>query len=378
MPKTTYLTQDDVECCIRFSAMEVKEFYSLFLNQNQSSPYAALMQGFHLDQHPRLKDVVLHVTADRTQLFVDNLIKNGEGDEAHIHPVRMEVRASQGISGASQIAVRGVYGNFRSITLARFNQNDDIRARDLSIKMSGRMSFEINVCGVDKALPLHYLTKYWKFVCEQMGYQPGNIINAFETPMLIAADADGTTYGFPTTKGLPRLEESAAFDAICKYLTSGGIYMIVSGNRMSRTLKRVVDSVPRDLRNRVIITANGASDMAVVQGDGQFMCLDHYREHALDVLEKSIKPVALNTLYLGDDGHVDGNDYAAYDAVGLERCIVVCEQNKADDTLKPQCVGGHEHGTAKIIDKINQDITASQGTLTLSSEYVKKVIADVS
>ncbi len=374
MSQTTYLTEQDVEACVAFSGHEIKEFYSYFIHHNAKSPYGEWANGFNIDSHDALKEIVLKFCGDKTQLLVDKLVKNGEGIDAHIHPVRIEVRKTKDVPGASQIAVRGVYEDFRQVTLNRFKANDDLSKRALSIKMSGQMSFEINVKGVDKALPFHYLSKNLKLVLAHMGYQPGNVINANDAPMIIAADADGTTYGFPSEKGLPTLAESPAFEAIMEFLRLGGIYMIISGNAMDRTLSRVVDSVPQDLRSNVIVVANGAADMAVVGPDGQFDCLTDYRAHALKSLEGENKIDSLNVTYLGDDGKIHGNDYPAYEALGIKRAILVCDQEKTDDVLQDQCVGGHEEGTRRIMDKINQDTKQAGKALEFSEDYIRSLM----
>ena len=375
MSESTYLTQEDVDLCVAFSGHELKEFYSYFINQNEHSPYGEEANGFDIDDHTELKDHVLKFCADRTQLIVDKLVKNGEGADAHIFPVRIEVRTDKDMPGASQIATRGIYKNFRKITLEHFASNESLKNRALTIKMSGQMSFEINVKGVDKGLGLHYLSKNFDFVLDQMGYKAGSVIDARQNPMVIAADADGTTYGLPSTKGLPTLEDSAAFDEIMSFLKLGGIFVVISGNKMERTLERIVNSVPRELRSNVIVVANGAADMAVVGEDGQFSCLPDYREHALKSLEGENKLEGFNVIYLGDDGRQFGNDFPAFEAVGFDRSILVCGEDKAIDSLKKQCVGGFEEGTKKVIGQINQDIQNNNQSLEFSDSYISEMIA---
>ncbi|MFT5387815.1 MAG: hypothetical protein ACI9E5_000950 [Candidatus Omnitrophota bacterium] len=375
MSLTTYLDQEDLNLLTQFCADEIRDFYSFLMQNHPNSPYAGAMTLFDLSAHKSLQNIVLQLCKDKKQLFIEQLVKNGDAIDAHVHPVRVEVRTTNGCEGASQIAARGIYNDFRRVTLKRFLEQPKFVDKGLSIKMSGKMSFEVNINGVDKALPLLFLSQNYNTVLDVMGYKAGSMIDARKTPLVIAADADGTTYGFPEANKLPMLKESVAYKALLEFLELGGVYMVITGNRMERSLKRFVNDVPRELRSRLIIAANGAADMALVGEDGQFFSWPQYRHTALVSRKNANNVDNFNVLYLGDDGSVHGNDFPGFDCVGVKRSIVVCPRNKTDELLQEQSIGGHEDGTRKVLELINADIKIKQTGFELTEAYVTNLIS---
>ena len=371
--KTTYISQDDIECLVQFSALELKDFFSCLIYKNKRSAYFTQVDQFDMSQSSQLVQAMVSISEDRRRLFIDNLLKNGNSSIAHCYPVRIEVRTAENTKGAAQIAVRGIYGKGREITMDHFRKQYQ-GFDNININMSGKMSFEINIKGVNKALPLKYLSQNLSFVLKAMRYSSGEFIDAYVNPFIIAADGDGTTYGSPTLKSLPQFRESKAYESVLAFLRLGGVFVIVSGNSMIRTLDRVVEDVPKDLRNRIIVVANGGADMAIVGEDGRFRYLEEYRNNALESLTSMNERRDLNMIFIGDDGKASGNDFSGYGVVGVDRSIVVCEKESADGCLKGQCIGGYESGTQRVLDIICKDVESKKEGFSLNAEYIRGII----
>ena len=132
------------------------------------------------------------------------------------------------------------------------------------MKLAGTSSIEFNVDGVDKSLPIRFLQGAFEDVLKEMNYQPGPHIDSHKSKTVIAADGDGTIYDGPRVGFLPALAESPVKDALCAYLQAGGIFMLVSGNDLNRSFKRLVDALPKEVYCRVLVAANGGAELVYV------------------------------------------------------------------------------------------------------------------
>jgi demethylmenaquinone methyltransferase/2-methoxy-6-polyprenyl-1,4-benzoquinol methylase len=241
--------------------------------------------------------------------------------EAINYPVRIEVRG-QTNEGAAQMAAKGIWGPKRDQAAAQIARQCKELGLSLQLKLAGASSIEFNVDGVDKSLPIRFLQGAFEDVLKEMNYQPGAGIDSRQTKTVIAADGDSTIYEGPRVGFLPTLAESPVKDALCAYLQAGGIFMLVSGNDLNRSFKRLVDALPKEVYGRVLVAGNGGAELVYVDGQGGAVPVSGYRKEALSLQDKSHHH-ALDIVYIGDDDSREGNDYPAFKAVGPKRSILV-------------------------------------------------------
>lgn len=243
-------------------------------------------------------------------------------DSAHHYPVRIELR---GINpkGAAQVVAKGIWGPARKRALTVLRRELSHQSKPLAIRIAGSSSFEFNRAGVDKSLPIHFLRTCWKDVLDQMKYKPGRFIDSYKNRIVIAADGDGTIYDGPKTTHLPLLQESPVFVPVIKYLQAGGIFMLVSGNDLGRSFKRLIAGIPEEYHSRLLVAANGGADLACVGEGVKPELIKGYHTKALGFIEHDYQQPLLDIIYIGDDGSPDGNDRAAFEAVGPNRSFLV-------------------------------------------------------
>jgi hypothetical protein len=245
----------------------------------------------------------------------DQLVAYGAGTmEAINYPVRIEVRG-QTQEGAAQMVAKGIWGPKRNQAALEIGQKCKDLGLGLHLKLAGTSSIEFNVDGVDKALPIRFLQGAFEEVLKEMNYQPGPRIDSRRSKTVIAADGDGTVYDGPRVGVLPTLAESPVNDALCAYLQAGGIFMLVSGNDLNRSFKRIVDALPKEVYCRVLVAANGGAELVYVNAKGQAVPVSGYRKQALDVSHDKSHRHILDMVYIGDDASKEGNDYSAFQAV---------------------------------------------------------------
>jgi len=238
------------------------------------------------------------------------------------HPVRIEVRGATQ-EGAGQMVAKGIWGPKRLQAAAQITQKCKKLGAGLHLTLAGISSIEFNVDGVDKSLPIRFLQGAFEDVLKEMNYQPGVHIDSRRSKTVIAADGDGTIYDGPRVGLLPSLAESPVRDALCAYLQAGGIFMLISGNDLHRTFKRLVDALPKEVYCRVLVAANGGAELVCVNSKGQSVPVSGYRKQALDLAHDKSKAQVLDMVYIGDDGSKEGNDYPAFKAVGKKRSVLV-------------------------------------------------------
>lgn len=285
------------------------------------------------------------------------LVEHGmDFEKALEQPIRIEVRTLPEVAGCAQIAVRGICGDFRREALDRIAQTDLLQSGSFYLRVSGNASFEINQAGVDKSLPIRYLRQKWPQILKTIKYKPGTVIDSNRTCSVIAADGDGTTFSGPSLSQAPTIRTSQAYPAILEYLQRGGIYVIISGNHLQRTISRVKGLVPEELISRILITANGGANMVYFDHKGEVWELKDYREHALSTRDQGDSGHDLDIIYIGDDGRQTGNDREAFEAVGYDRSILVAKTITDDiiPALRERYVGGLEGGTRKVLEFVNQ------------------------
>ena len=125
----------------------------------------------------------------------------------------------------------------------------------LNIKTAGRMTVEVCVAGVDKALPLNYLARHFDEILDMMGYSSGNMIDARKTRTVLAVDFDGTLAGKPAPGKMPILRWSPAREDLLAYLKAGGLVLVNSGNRSDRIERRLREDhgLPEEFKKSVIV-----------------------------------------------------------------------------------------------------------------------------
>ena len=150
---STYIREGDLQAVIKLCGSELRSFLAYAAGKSSNSVYQK--SGNTLNS---VEDAIIKIAKDYQSLSDDILVKKGENfEDAVKNPVRIEVRRSKELSGAAQIAVRGIFGDFRSIALKQLKKNKVFDK--LNISVSGNASFEINISGVNKALALKYLKK---------------------------------------------------------------------------------------------------------------------------------------------------------------------------------------------------------------------------
>ena len=281
----------------------------------------------------------------------DRLLAYGAGADAIDYPLRIEVRGVS-LQGAAQVVAKGIWGPKRGDAATELLKKCRELGLDIHLKLAGTSSIEFNVEGVDKSLPIRFLEAALDDVLKEMEYQPGEYINSRLSRTVIAADGDGTLYDGPRPGLLPSLAESPVKEALCAYLQAGGLFMLISGNDINRTVRRVVDALPAQAYGRVLIAGNGGAELVYVNAKGQAMPVANYKSQALCLQENQLSKPALDIVYIGDDGSREGNDYAAFKAVGFNRSVVVAPEflEGYDPGLKPGYLGGSLQGTKKFLE----------------------------
>jgi len=270
--------------------------------------------------------------------------------EAINNPVRIEVRGMTQ-EGAAQMVAKGIWGSRRAQAAVEFAQKCKELGIGIHLKLAGTSSIEFNVDGVDKSLPIRFLQGAFEDVLKEMNYRPGPQIDSRKTRTVIAADGDGTIYDGPRVGFLPTLAESPVCKPLCDYLQAGGVFMLVSGNDLNRSFKRLVDALPKELYCRVLVAANGGAELVCVNQEGKAVSIASYRKQALNIAQNKSNQQDLDIVYIGDDGSKEGNDYCAFQAVGFKNSVLVASKFLADydPELKPCYVGGLLEGTRKYL-----------------------------
>ncbi len=308
------------------------------------------------------------------------LVEHGmDFNKALEHPIRIEVRTLPEVSGCAQIAVRGICGDFRREALDRIAQTDLLKSGSFYLRVSGSASFEINQAGVDKSLPIRYLRHKWPQILRTIKYKPGEQLDCSQSLTVITADGDGTTFSGPSLSQAPTIRTSQAYPAILEYLKRGGIYVIISGNHLQRTVSRVKGMVPDELIGRIMIAANGGANMVYFDQKGDVWELKDYRENALKTVQAADSGHDLDMIYIGDDGRQSGNDREAFEAVGYGRSILVAKTVTDDiiPDLKERYVGGLEGGTRKVLEAVNQRIDQNPRQRVFTDENYRDLIQGV-
>jgi hypothetical protein len=222
----------------------------------------------------------------------------------------------------------------------------------MQLKLAGASSIEFNVDGVDKSVPIRFLRAAFEDVLKEMDYKPGTRIDSGQSKTIIAADGDSTIYDGPRIGFMPTLAESPVKDALCAYLQAGGIFMLVSGNDLNRSFKRLVDALPKEVYCRVLVAGNGGAELAYANSQGQAVPVSCYRKQALVLAQDKSHQQVLDIVYIGDDGSKEGNDYPAFKAVGFKNSVLVAPEFLADydPALKPCYVGGSLQGTRQYLE----------------------------
>lgn len=303
----TYLTNNEVKAIVHLSGHQIR----LFLGN--SDP-----KDFNGDAKKAIEDFHRNPSEYSDERLLE---KGADVEVAHQHNVRIELRSVQ-VDGAAQVVAKGIWGGAREEVIRILRKELARHAYPLRVRTAGSSSFEFNREGVDKALPLQYVMQHSKDVLKTTGYVKGTRIDALKEPIIIAADGDGTIYDGPSLTRLPLLMESPVYRPLLAFLRLGGVFMLVSGNDLTRSFKRIVEGLPKELYARVLIAANGGADLAFIDVHGKPNFILAYRHHALAAdVRAPLLPVDI--VYIGDDDTPNGNDRPAFNLLGPGRSVIV-------------------------------------------------------
>ncbi len=294
----------------------------------------------------------------------DKLVAYGTDTVAAIdYPVRIEVRGMTQ-EGAAQMVAKGIWGPKREEAAVGIGQKCRELKLGIQLKLAGTSSIEFNVQGVDKSVPIRFLQGAFENVLKEMDYQPGSQIDSRKSKTVIAADGDGTIYDGPRVGFLPTLADSPVKDALCSYLKAGGLFMLVSGNDLNRSFKRLVGALPKEVYCRVLVAGNGGAELVFVDPQGRPNPVSGYRKQALTLANDKSHQRVLDMVYIGDDGSKEGNDYPAFKAVGFKHSVLVAPEflEDYDPGLKPCYIGGLVQGTRQYLEDF---IAGRMDTLSL-------------
>lgn len=376
---TTFIDQAHVNQLVNIAGNEIRTFLQYLAESTKHSNLSRVdnNQTILSQVEPAIVDKVKHFISDPEAFSDQELVAKGKDfNKAIAHPIRIEVRTLPNIEGAAQIAVRGISRRFRKPAVERMKTTDLLRSDSFYVRMSGSASFEINRVGVDKALGINYLRHKWEAILKTIKYKPGDRLDCRKTQTVVCADGDGTTFAGPSLSKAPTIKGSRAYDEIVKYLAAGGIYVIISGNHLQRTISRVKGFVPDEYISRLMIIANGGANMVYFDQRGEVWELTDYRERGLDCLAANAQLADLDMIYIGDDGRQAGNDREAFEAVGADRSILVAKA-KTDDIipfLSDRHVGGLEAGTQKVMEFINAYIEQKPKQQVFAAENLSKLV----
>lgn len=309
----THLTLAEVKDIVHAATMQIQLFLGHADPEDYSGDAREAILAFHRDPGDFTEEVLLQKGADI--------------EHAHKYPVRIELRG-RNAQGAAQVSAKGVWGPSRQRAREALLKEMKRHSETLSVRVAGSSSLEFNRAGVDKSLPIRFMRACWEDLLHKSGYTPGPSIDSRKSRILIASDGDGTLYEGPKTTHMQLLKDSPVFDPLLKYLKAGGVFMLISGNDLTRTYRRVIEGVPPQVYSRIFLAANGGADLAHLALDGKPVVVEEYRRTALEAAKADRKRPALDIFYLGDDSSPTGNDYPAFAAVGKDRAVLINNLNE--------------------------------------------------
>ena len=356
---STYIPRADLSTIIRLSGQEIRNFLE------QASP-----DDFRGEANGALKSY----RKDKSLYSDKLLIEYGSNVEQAInYPMRIEVRHSSGF-GAAQVVAKGVWGAAaRQAAMKRIREELAKLDKQIEVRLAGTSSFEFNIKEVNKSLPIRYLRHAWGHVLAQMNYTPGAYIDSRKTFTIIAADGDGTIYDGPKAgHDLPTMAKSIAKDALIGWLEAGGVFMLNSGNQLSRNVYRIKDGIPAHLFNRILVCGNGGADLVCFDDKQNAVEVKGYSELALSKLGPKYD---LDIIYIGDDGSEDGNDWAGFVEVGFDRAVLVAKDFKRnyDARLRTGYAGHFGRGTKTYLEIATLKAKNAKGKPFLSAWAVSWV-----
>ena len=361
---STMLSSEITEGLKKAGGEAIRQFYAglaEYLDNPESSPYKDISSQFW--------DIAKGFKENPDVLSDKRLLNWTESDLA-----RIEVRGYNKETGESdQVVIRGIPDEYRRPYLEALKKQFPV-----SIKKAGLRTLEANAMGIDKALSIDYLNRHFEEILDAAGYMPGQFIDARRTRTVIVADGDGTTYGKSELTRYPTLDESAAKNFLVDYLEAGGAYVVISGNDLDRTRKRLLlrGAIPPHLWSRIIIFANGSSSLDTLSNSGELVEFQGYRLNAIKESKENPQDLSLDAVYIGDDPDPDGNDFAAFKKAGAERAI--CVSSEAIDIihkgLRDNYIGGEEKGTAAFLQAVVEHVKRFPNQLIFTDGAIPSLI----
>ena len=306
----------------------------------------------------------------------DALVRKGMQNGRSVnYPVRIEVSDPMPDGSVAQIEARGVFEDFRKVTLEKLY---DLFGAGLTFMRGGQFTVEANRTGVDKALPIQYIEKHFDEVLDLIGYQAGPKIDSRQSRTILAADGNGTTYPKPANGLVPHLLSSQAYAELIQYLELGGIYLLITGSSMKKTARRLTDpdAIPVHLRSRFLIATNSGANLAYLTKDGKMVEIEEYRLKAMKEKPTYASSGSLDIIYMADNASVDSDDYAAFVYVGHSRSILLGKllPDVIPFALHAQHVGGQALGLRAVLRHINRMAVQQKTKRLFSSRNVRYII----
>ena len=246
--------------------------------------------------------------------------------------------------------------------------------KGFQLAKGGDTTIELAFPNVNKSLTLRWVNQNFPFLLDTMGYQPG-ALNARDRQLVLFADADDTLYHpqetYPNDPLKANLKESPTRVELLKYLQSGGILGVCTGNDLKRTAKRLLAGIDKSLHSqvlpRIFISGNAGASMAYFKqsanGDFEVADVPGYSTEACKILAQEVSPLKLDASYVGDDQRKEGNDVPGFRYVG-DNAYCVSHRELENPDLAHHYPGGPK-GTTELLGKINErieEITSSGST----------------
>ncbi|HNV86871.1 MAG TPA: hypothetical protein PKL97_07935 [Candidatus Omnitrophota bacterium] len=303
-----------------------------------------------------------------------------EAMEQRIQP-RIEVRKAWD-GEITQMVIAGPFGDYRTDASLALTDALGPLASEFSVREGGISSLEINLRGVDKSLPIDFLSRHFDDVLAEMGYTPGPLIDARKTRTVVLTDGDGTIYGEPAAWDplAKNMANSEARDSLIKYLEAGGVYVLVSGNEAERTRQKLImdgEGIPRHLRNRVLVVVEGSAIMHAIAEDGNFHEIESYRKQALSESFQAGETEPLDAIYAGDRESPNSNDAPGFIRInlidGVNRAVMVSKKPPLE--LSGRFLGGNQKGTGAFLAAAVEEAESNPGQPLFTDEKLNRIMA---
>jgi|GEM_PF-7064486 len=293
---------------------------------------------------------------------------------------RIEMRKAED-GEINQIVIAGPFGDYRAEAALVLTDALGPLASEFSVREGGISSLEINLRGVDKSLPIDFLSRHFDDVLAEIGYTPGPLIDARKTRTVVLTDGDGTIYGEPGAWDplVNNMTNSEAREPLIQYLEAGGVYVLVSGNEVERTRQRLImdgAGIPRHLWNRILVVVEGSAIMHAIAENGNFYEIESYRNKALSESFQAGETGTLDAIYAGDKESPNSNDAPGFIRINLiddvNRAVMVSKNPPSE--LSGRFLGGNQKGTGAFLAAAVEEAERNPGQPLFTDEKLNGII----